>query len=100
MSPCNHFSVVYIRHMSRINVNIDDQACAEVMRLYRLTTKGADDNQRLNNVSWLVSPCIYFVLFQRAFAGSIGRLWRLPFRTLNPTSQVRLDEIRERSQSL
>lgn len=25
--------------MSRINVNIDDQACAEVMRRYRLTTK-------------------------------------------------------------
>ena len=25
--------------MSRTNVNIDDQACAEVMRRYRLTTK-------------------------------------------------------------
>ena len=25
--------------MSRTNINIDDQACAEVMRRYRLTTK-------------------------------------------------------------
>lgn len=25
--------------MSRINVNINDEACAEVMRRYRLTTK-------------------------------------------------------------
>ena len=26
--------------MTRINVNIDDQACAEIMRRYRLATKG------------------------------------------------------------
>ena len=30
---------VYGRCMSRTNVNIDDQACAEVMRRYRLPTK-------------------------------------------------------------
>ena len=26
--------------MTRINVNIDDQACAEIMRRHRLVTKG------------------------------------------------------------
>ena len=31
--------VVYDRCMSRTNMNIDDKACAEVMRRYRLTTK-------------------------------------------------------------
>lgn len=30
---------VYARCMTRINVEIDDQACAEVMRRYRLATK-------------------------------------------------------------
>ena len=33
-------SKVYARRMTRINVNIDDQACAEIMRRYRLSTKG------------------------------------------------------------
>ena len=32
-------SKVYARPMTRINVDIDDQACAEVMRRYRLATK-------------------------------------------------------------
>ena len=32
-------SKVYARCMTRINVDIDDQACAEVMRRYRLATK-------------------------------------------------------------
>ena len=30
---------MYARCMARTNVDIDDQACAEVMRRYRLTTK-------------------------------------------------------------
>ena len=32
-------TVVYVRCMSRTNVNIDDEACAEIMRRYRLTSK-------------------------------------------------------------
>ena len=31
--------MVYTRCMSRTNVNIDDRACAEVMRRYHLATK-------------------------------------------------------------
>ena len=31
--------LVYRRCMTRTNVNIDDQACAEVMRRYHLATK-------------------------------------------------------------
>ena len=31
--------MVYYRCMSRTNVDIDDRACAEVMRRYRLATK-------------------------------------------------------------
>ena len=31
--------MVYAGFMSRINVNINDKTCAEVMRRYRLTTK-------------------------------------------------------------
>ena len=34
-----HTMKVHDRCMTRINVDIDDQACAEVMRRYRLTTK-------------------------------------------------------------
>ena len=37
--------------MSRINVNIDDQACAEVMRLYRLTTKREAINFALRSLA-------------------------------------------------
>jgi Arc/MetJ family transcription regulator len=33
--------------MTRINVDIDDQACAEVMRRYRLATKGEAINLAL-----------------------------------------------------
>ena len=33
--------------MTRINVDIDDQACAEVMRRYRLATKGEAVNLAL-----------------------------------------------------
>ena len=42
---------VYIRYMSRINVNIDDQACAEVMRRYRLTTKREAINFALRSLA-------------------------------------------------
>ena len=35
---CNP-AIVYDRCMSRTNVNIDDEACAEVMRRYHLATK-------------------------------------------------------------
>lgn len=35
----NFDSMVYHRCMSRTNVNIDDNACAEVMRRYQLPTK-------------------------------------------------------------
>lgn len=31
--------MVYCRCMARTNIDIDDQACAEVMRRYRLPTK-------------------------------------------------------------
>ncbi len=31
--------MVYAKCMSRTNVNIDDEACAEIMRRYRLTSK-------------------------------------------------------------
>ncbi len=34
-----HTMKVHDRCMTRINVDIDDQACAEVMRRYRLATK-------------------------------------------------------------
>ena len=32
-------SLVYRRCMARTNVDIDDEACAEIMRRYRLATK-------------------------------------------------------------
>ena len=31
--------MVYVIHMTRTNIDIDDKACAEVMRRYRLKTK-------------------------------------------------------------
>jgi len=37
--------------MSRINVNIDNQACAEVMRRYRLTTKREAINFALRSLA-------------------------------------------------
>ena len=37
--------------MSRINVNIDDQACAEVMLRYRLTTKREAINFALRSLA-------------------------------------------------
>ena len=60
--------MVYRTCMSRINVDIDDAACAEVMRRYRLATKqeainyalrtlaaeplGPDDVRRLRGTGW------------------------------------------------
>ena len=60
--------MVYERCMSRTNVDIDDTACAEVMRRYRLATKreainyalrtlaaeplGVDDARRLRGSGW------------------------------------------------
>ena len=60
--------LVYLVCMSRTNVDIDDAACAEVMRRYRLATKreainyalrtvaaeplGVDDARRLRGSGW------------------------------------------------
>ena len=60
--------MVYVARMSRTNLNIDDEACAEVMRRYRLTTKreavnfalralaaepfGVDEARRLRGSGW------------------------------------------------
>lgn len=60
--------MVYVACMSRTNLNIDDEACAEVMRRYRLTTKreavnfalralaaepfGVDEARRLRGSGW------------------------------------------------
>ena len=59
---------MYIRCMSRTNVDIDDEACAVVMRRYHLTTKreavnfalrtlaaepfGIDEARRLRGSGW------------------------------------------------
>ena len=43
--------MVYGRCMSRINVDIDDQACAEVMRRYRLATKREAINYALRTLA-------------------------------------------------
>ena len=61
-------AAVYTACMSRTNVDIDDDACAEVMRRYRLATKreavnyalralaaeplGVDDARRLRGSGW------------------------------------------------
>ena len=43
--------VVYIMHMARTNIDIDDKACAEVMRRYRLATKREAVNFALRTVA-------------------------------------------------
>ena len=40
-------AMVYIKCISRTNINIDDKACAEVMRRYHLATKRAAVNLAL-----------------------------------------------------
>ncbi len=60
--------MVYAKHMSRTNLDIDDEACAEIMRRYRLATKreavnfalrtlaaeplGVDEARRLRGSGW------------------------------------------------
>ena len=60
--------MVYDIHMSRTNIDIDDEACAEVMRRFRLATKreavnfalrtlaaeplGIDEARRLRGSGW------------------------------------------------
>ena len=39
VGACGSGRLVYFMCMSRTNVNIDDEACAEVMRRYQLATK-------------------------------------------------------------
>ena len=36
---CSESVLVYYIHMSRTNIDIDDEACAEVMRRFRLASK-------------------------------------------------------------
>ena len=43
--------LVYDRCMSRTNVDIDDRACAEVMRRYRLATKREAVNYALRTLA-------------------------------------------------
>lgn len=43
--------VVYCRCMTRTNVDIDDRACAEVMRRYRLATKREAINYALRTLA-------------------------------------------------
>lgn len=43
--------VVYRRCMSRTNVDIDDRACTEVMRRYRLATKREAINYALRTLA-------------------------------------------------
>ena len=43
--------MVYTIHMARTNIDIDDEACAEVMRRYRLSTKREAVNFALRTVA-------------------------------------------------
>lgn len=43
--------MVYARRMSRTNVDIDDAACTEVMRRYRLATKREAVNLALRTLA-------------------------------------------------
>ena len=43
--------MVYMMHMARTNIDIDDEACAEVMRRYRLATKREAVNFALRTVA-------------------------------------------------
>ena len=46
-----HALVVYTTHMARTNIDIDDEACTEVMRRYRLSTKREAVNFALRTVA-------------------------------------------------
>ena len=65
---------VYARCMTRINVDIDDQACAEVMRRYRLATKGRRSTSRCE--CWLPRPPPS--MKPAHFVGSDGRATSTP----------------------
>ena len=43
--------LVYMMHMARTNIDIDDEACTEVMRRYRLSTKREAVNFALRMVA-------------------------------------------------
>ena len=43
--------MVYSMHMSRTNIDIDDKACADVMRRYSLTTKREAVNLALRTLA-------------------------------------------------
>ena len=43
--------LVYTVHMTRTNIDIDDEACIEVMRRYRLSTKREAVNFALRTVA-------------------------------------------------
>ena len=43
--------MVYAMHMARTNIDIDDEACTEVMRRYRLATKREAVNLALRMVA-------------------------------------------------
>ena len=43
-------SVAYSGNMSRMNIDLDDQACAEVMRRYQLTTQSEAINFALRKL--------------------------------------------------
>lgn len=43
--------MVYSAHMSRTNIDIDDKACADVMRRYSLTTKREAVNLALRTLA-------------------------------------------------
>ena len=44
-------AMVYLMCMARTNVDIDDEACAEVMRRYRLATKREAINHALRTLA-------------------------------------------------
>ena len=46
-----YFPSVYTVHMTRTNTDIDDEACTEVMRRYRLSTKREAVNFALRTVA-------------------------------------------------
>lgn len=68
IGACPGLMVVYPIHMVRTNIDIDDEACAEVMRRFHIATKreavnfalrtlaaeplGLDDARRLRGSGW------------------------------------------------
>ena len=50
-SPSINSHAKRVRHMTRTIIDIDDQACAEVMRCYRLATKSEAVNFALRTLA-------------------------------------------------